>query len=326
MRVWGMTDGSAGMAAQVRALAFAMGAVAEMKVVRVKKPFVWLPNAFHAAFLSKFIVPYFIEAGSDALDAPWPDVVISCGRRASLVAMGMRAKSAPHKPIFINIQDPRVDPRHFDLVVAMAHDAVEGDNVIKTTYALHSITPEKLAEARAQFAARFAAYATPHVAVLLGGSTNKYQLDAKAMAQVIAQLKAVVEAGSGSLLITPSRRTGEANIALLREAFAGDARVYIYDFVEANPYLGLLALADVLVVTDDSVNMMSEAHATGKPIYLLHLPGHANTKPANFSLMMEKEGAARPLVPVLERWSYRKSHEMEWLSKKMETRLANFVW
>lgn len=321
--VWGLTDGSAGMMAQVKALAVCLGQPVEMKKVTVKKPWVFLPNAVHAAIFKNCIFPGFVAEGREGLHAPWPRLVISCGRRAGLVAMGLRMRllHERHRPLFIHIQDPQMPPRHFDVVVAMRHDKVEAENVIKTKYALHRVTPEALAQARAQFEKRFSTYPGPHIAVLLGGSTNKYVFSDVAMKVVIEKLKDVLRVSEGSLLITPSRRTGEKNIALLRDAFAGDARVYIYDFIEENPYMALLALADVLVVSDDSVNMMSEAHATGKPIYLLHLPGHEGTKPAKFAGILEHEGAARWLEPKLEHWTYRKSNEMEWLSEKLKAML-----
>lgn len=327
MVAWGLTDGSAGMVAQVKALAVAMGKAVEMKKVLVKKPYVYLPNAVHAAVMRPFIFPGFLDRKSDALKAPWPEIIISCGRRAGLVAMGLRSKlqHVPGKPLFIHIQDPQMSPRHFDVVVAMAHDKVKAENVIKTVYALHRITPEGLAQARAQFGPVFASYPSPHMAVLMGGSTNKYTLTESAMRQVIAQLEEVLAQSPGSLLITPSRRTGESNIAMLREAFADNPRVYVYDFAGENPYMGMLACADVLIVSNDSVNMMTEAHATGKPIYLLMLPGHEDTKPSRFGMMLEKEGAARRLVPVLERWTYRKSHEMEWLADTLKAMLASGI-
>ncbi|MBY0407632.1 MAG: mitochondrial fission ELM1 family protein [Rickettsiales bacterium] len=326
MTVWGLTDGSAGMVAQVKALAFAMNKPVEMKTVSIKKPFVLLPNAVHGALFKSFVFPGFVAG--DALIAPWPELVISCGRRAGLVAMGLRQKllKQHQRPLFIHIQDPQMSPKLFDVVVAMAHDKVQGENVLKAKYALHRITPDVLAQAKAQWEKRFSAYPKQHVAVLLGGSTNKYTLTEAGMGEVIAQLQAVLAASAGSLLITPSRRTGDVNVARLREAFAGNARVYIYDFVEENPYMGILAVADTLVVTDDSVNMMSEAHATGKPIYLIKLPGHAGTKPARFGAMLEQEGAARVLTPMLEKWGYTKSQEMEWLANKVKNRLLNAVW
>lgn len=327
MSAWGITDGSAGMVAQVKALAGALNQPLELKTVTVKKPYVYLPNAVHAALLRRRIVPGLIAPGSDALAAPWPKLVISCGRRGALVAMGLKAHTPPFKPLYIHIQDPQVKPSLFDIVVAMAHDKVAGDNVIKTRFALHGITPQLLQRAREEFAPRFSGFPAPRVAVLLGGSTNKYTLTSQAMRQVIASLQAVLECNPCSLLITPSRRTGTENTALLRAAFAGNPRVYIYDFIEPNPYLGLLALADTIIASDDSVNMMSEAHATGKPLYLLHLPGHAGSKPARFAAALVTDGIARPLDGgALEQWRYAAGDEMEKLAKKLETRLANFDW
>jgi uncharacterized protein len=252
--------------------------------------------------------------------APYPDMLITCGRRAALVAMGLKA----HLPELraIHIQDPQMDPRYFDLVVAMQHDKVTGPNVIKTRFALHAITPAVLADARKKFERVFAAYPGPRVAVLIGGSTNKYTLDTPAMKQVIVSLQELLKQAQGSLLITPSRRTGDDNIRMLREAFSNNSRVYIYDFASENPYMGMLALGDCIVVTNDSVNMMSEAHATGKPLYILPLPGHADTKPARFAEELIAEGIARQAGAPLEQWPYTTSDEMELLAQEVAERLA----
>jgi mitochondrial fission protein ELM1 len=169
---------------------------------------------------------------------------------------------------------------------------------------LHRITPGRLEHARAQFAEHFKAFPTPRVAVMLGGSTNKYRFTKTAMSRVIDDLNNVLENSAGSLLITPSRRTGAENLAMLKHAFAHDPRVYIYDNTGENPYMGLLALADYLIVSNDSVNMMSEARATGKPLYILPLMGHKNTKPERFSQRLMREGSARKTGRGLENWSY----------------------
>lgn len=182
---------------------------------------------------------------------------------------------------------------HFDVVVAMAHDKVAAPNVIKTTFALHNITPEKLASARERWAGEFAALPKPHIAVLLGGSTNKYTLTPARMHVVIDMLEARLQVSGGSLLITPSRRTGEANIAMLNERFSTNKNVYIYNGHGENPYLGFLALADELVVSNDSVNMMTEAYVTGRPLHIMRFCGHANTKPARFAEMLVARGAAQ---------------------------------
>jgi mitochondrial fission protein ELM1 len=320
---WGITDGSAGMSAQVQALAGALGINVQMKKVRIKRSAVWLPNTFFDGPTARLIVPYLLEKGSDRLEAPWPDMVITCGRRAAIAALGLKAhigKEAPTR--FLHIQDPQVRPQNFDLIVAMEHDRIRAPNVIKSPYALHKITPSLLENARMRFEPRFRGYPYPLVAVMLGGSTNKYTLTENAMGKVIDELNNLLENIEGTLLITPSRRTGERNVTMLEHAFSHHPRVYIYDGKEENPYMGLLAMADHLVVSNDSVNMMSEARATGKPLYILTLPGHKGTKPARFAQRLKKEGSARLLGNVLESWNYEVRDDMARLAIAVRERLS----
>lgn len=316
MLCWGITDGSAGMVSQVRALAALLGAEVEMKVITLPKPYVWLPNCFYTSSFAKQIAALLLQR---KVRGAAPDMVISCGRKAAAAAMAL--KLIMPKTKFICLQDPRVASHHFDLVIAMRHDAIEGPNVIKIRYALHDITPQKLAQAKAQFAPFFAHHVTPRVVVLLGGSTNKYTLTTRSMGNIISQMERLLEQNTCSLLITPSRRTGTENIKRLDYRFRGNDKVYIYDGQSENPYLGLLSLADFIVVTNDSVNMMSEAAATGKPLYILPLPGHKNTKPARFAEALLADGLARTLEGRLESWSYAPPQEMAALKDAVIARL-----
>lgn len=283
MKAWGITDGSAGMVAQVRALAETCGFALEEKTISLYAPWSWLPATLYTKPFLHFLLP-----GNVRGDAP--DVVISCGKRGNRIALLLKQKMRNTK--YICIQDPRISPKHFDLVVAMEHDRISGANVIKTRFALHSVVPEKLFAAETHWRERFAMYPRPYISVLFGGSTNKYTLTLERMETAIKGLEALMSARSASLLITPSRRTGRENIAILKAHFAGNPRVYIYNEVNENPYMGLLALADEIVVTNDSVNMMSEAYVTGKPLHILRLCGHAHTKPARFAEKLVAEGAA----------------------------------
>ncbi len=283
---WGITDGSAGMVAQVRSLAIAMGITPEMKIISLKKPFVWLPNVFYNGCLLKFVLGHALR-NPEIIASPHPEMIISCGRKAALVSAAI--KKANKNVKVVHIQDPQMSPKNFDVVVAMEHDKVTGGNVIKTKFALHSISPESLGSACEIFMPHFSAYPRPHIAVLLGGSTNKYKLTKERMETVIVDLQEWLAGTKGSLLITPSRRTGAENIADLQKAFAGNKNVYIYDGKEENPYMGLLACADEIIVTNDSVNMMSEAFATGKPVTIIELEGHENTKPERFAKMMKSQ-------------------------------------
>ena len=322
MNCWGITDGSAGMDAQVKALAHALGVTPQMKHITVAAPWAWLPNVCYASPLKSLLVPYCLAQGGEGLTPPYPELVISCGRKGAMVAMGLRARIKEGGTKFIHIQDPLVDARHFDLVVAMQHDAIIGPNVLKTRFALHTITPAMLDKLKSQYAPRFASYPDPKTVMLIGGSTNKYTLTPGAMMKVITTLQSVVSHTPGALLITSSRRTGVDNIAMLKSTFAGNDRVYIYDGVGENPYLGLLALAQTLIVTNDSVNMMSEAAATGRPLYIIELEGHADTKPARFAEALIKDGIARPLTGRLVSWGYHDiGNEMKELAGEIKQRL-----
>jgi mitochondrial fission protein ELM1 len=251
-----------------------------------------------------------------------PDLVISCGKRGAMAALGLRAHYPDAKTRFIHIQDPRIDPRYFDLVVAMAHDKVNAPNVLKTRFALHTVTPQALQGAALHFAPRFAGYGRPLAAVLLGGSTHKYRMTEAAMRAIIASLQRLLDHSPCSLLITPSRRTGGGYIEMLNQAFAGNPRVYVYDFCGENPYMGMLALADAIIVTDDSVNMMSEACATGKPLYILPLAGHVDTKPERFAAQLLHDRIARRLDGALETWPYEVIDEMSGLAQEIKERFS----
>ncbi|MGE0753799.1 MAG: mitochondrial fission ELM1 family protein [Alphaproteobacteria bacterium] len=335
MYCWGLAT-SVGMEAQVKALTEAIAVDIRMKELEVRPPFVWLPNMLMASGLNRWMIPLMLRPGSDKLSSPWPEMVISCGRRSAMMALGLQpylraqtrslrragdSDNGNFRTRFVHIQDPQVNPAHFDLVIAMDHDKVSGSNVLHTRYALHRITPQKLNEAAQHQAERFAAYPRPLVSVLLGGSTNKYTLTSAAMQEIIAKLRAMLASMPGSLFITPSRRTGEENIRLLQEVFYGNPNVYIYDGSGSNPYLAMLALADSIVVSNDSVNMMSEAAATGKPLYPLLLPGHSGTKPARFCEKLLAEGTMRLWSGNWQRWDYDIKGEMRQLAEMVKQRL-----
>ncbi len=285
---WGITDGSAGMKSQVEGVLETLGQPYTLKTCMRKRPFCWLPVAMWRGALSQ------LTASSDRLAPPWPAAVITSGRRSAPLGLAIKIASAGRTKA-IHLTDPRACRRDFDLIVTMAHDPVEGDNVIKTRFALHRLTRSNLALASTQWQPVFAALPKPWIAVLIGGSTHRYTLNEPTMREVIASLKALLTRESGSLLITPSRRTGEANIRLLHEAFAAEKRAWIYDMQGENPYLGMLGVADYIIATNDSVNMLSEAAYTGKPVYVLPFTGHIDTKPARFADMLIQGRIARAL-------------------------------
>ena len=164
------------------------------------------------------------------------------------------------------------------------------------------MTPAKLAAAAAEWSTAFADLPRPLVGVLIGGGNRRYHLSPEAIAQLSEQLAQLRAARGAGLAITPSRRTGAASEAALRARLSGPG-VYIWDGRDANPYLGILALADALIVTQDSVSMTSEAIATNKPVYIFKLPGHSRRIGA-FHDGLIAEGITRWFDGSLARWEY----------------------
>jgi hypothetical protein len=292
LRVWVLTNGMAGMESQVIGIAEALGATPEIKRVSPRGPCRWL-------------APWGPAAPQADIAPPWPDLLIASGRQSIPYARMIRRQSAG-RTFTVILQDPRVAPRHFDFVWASVHDRLEGPNVFSTLASPHRVTKEKLAADAARFEAQVAHLPHPRVAVLLGGTNAAYRLDEAAATRIAAQLAGLIEREGAGLMVTPSRRTGEAQTRAIRAGLAGKAAV-VWDGTGDNPYFGFLGLADAVLVTADSVNMVGEAAFTGKPVHVIELEAIRENKDAKFRRFLDaiyKYGAARPFAGRLESWDY----------------------
>lgn len=255
---WALTTGEDGMRTQVRGLAQAVAGTVVEKIAP--------PRTFAATLAALTAAPSLARAFSP----PWPDILITCGRRSAPYAVSLKRASGG-RMLAVHVQDPRAFRSEFDLIIAMDHDRIaEGPGVIKVATALHDITPTALAVAAEGWRQRFDRLGRPLAGVAIGGDLRGRPFTLEDGQRLLAGLRRLREAGVG-LAITPSRRTPAAVRALLADTFAGDARVFLWDLEGENPYRAILALADRLVVTTDSVSMVSEAIATGHPVELLDL-------------------------------------------------------
>ena len=262
---WVITDGKAGNRAQARGLAEVLGLPFEEKVVRARFPWNRLP----ALFWPPGLFGLDRSAGDD-LQPPWPRLTISCGGRAVGPALAVK-RAARGRTKAVHLQHPRVPPARFDLVAAPAHDRLSGGNTVATLGAVHGVTDEKLARHRAAFQDRFATLPRPLIAVLIGGENRAFAFSEETAGALADGLMQAARALGAGLAVTASRRTGERCGALLRARLAGPG-VSFWDGTGDNPYFGMLAHADAIVVTGDSVNMISEACSTGTPVYVAPLP------------------------------------------------------
>ncbi|HET7884105.1 MAG TPA: mitochondrial fission ELM1 family protein [Acetobacteraceae bacterium] len=284
---WILSEGFAGLQAQALGLAEAAGLQPEIRVLAPSRPWKWLAASLWPAPLA--VVP-------DAVRAPLPELVIGCGGMAAAVGAALRRSGPP----VVQVQHPRMSPQRFDVVVVNRHDELTGPNVVVTRTALHRATPARLAVAADVWRPRFAHLPRPLVAVLVGGNNGRFRLDAAVAAELAGQLAAMMRTDGVGLTVTPSRRTDPAATRVLVDTLVPHG-AYVWDGAGANPYFGMLGLADAIVVTVDSVSMVSEAVATAAPVMLAKLPGRSRRN----SLFMEgllREDRVRPFAGRLEIW------------------------
>ena len=250
-----ISESYAGLQAQALGLAEAAGLQPRTHTLQPRAPWRLVSSALWPAPLAR--------RAAGLLPEPAPDLLIGCGGVAAAVS---RAQRGPSRTI--HVQHPRMNPGRFDLVVVGQHDALTGPNVLVSRTALHRATPARLAAAAAEWAPRFAHLPRPLVAVLVGGSNGRFRLDEEVAATLASQLVIMTRNDRVGLAITPSRRTAPAVRQVLADTvvpFGG----WMWDGSGDNPYFGLLALADAIIVTMDSVSMVSEAVATRAPVMLV---------------------------------------------------------
>lgn len=314
MSCWVVAEDIAGLQGQGVGLAQALG-IRDFRVFRMAKPglpWKWLPSRWWPARLP-------LGTQGETLSPPWPDLLITCGRVS--VATALRAKRESGGRTFtVHIQDPFMASSHFDLVLAPAHDRVRGDNVLATRGALHRVNAAVLADAAQRTAPLLEKMGRPLVAVLVGGSNKRQRFDAAVMRDFAGKLAQAARDSGATLAITTSRRTGAGNERILCEALAG-VPAWVWDGQGTNPYPGMLALADAVIVTCDSVSMTSEACSSGKPVHVYQFPG-GSARFRHFHDDLVQAGITRMFAGRIEQWQYQPLDETARAAAFVRERLA----
>ena len=208
----------------------------------------------------------------------------------------------------------------FDILVIPAHDRVVGDNVINTAGALNRVTKEKLIAESERLRAALEFLPRPLVSVLVGGSNRQYRLTRTSAQSLAENLLALNKTHGAGLAVTASRRTGPEIEATLRSTLA-KCPMWFWDGTGENPYFALLGLADAIVVTADSVSMVSEACATGKPVYIAQLEG-GSSKFELFHKNLQSAGITRPFNGELENWYYNPLNDTAKVAEEIKRRFS----
>ncbi len=256
---WIITEGLIGTENQCIGVAEALKVPYDVKRIALNQP--WKTLSPYLGFENKMTF-------SPTITPPWPDILIASGRK-SIAASRYIKKMNRNSTFSVYIQDPRISSKNFDLVAVPKHDRLRGSNVVVTNASPNKITDKLLGEAKKHFSF-LGKYPSPRFAVLIGGSSKAYKMTRNITLNLVQTLSHI----NGSLIITCSRRTGAENKKILEQSLRNDTN-YFWNGKDENPYLGLLAWADFLLVTADSASMISECCTTGKPVYMIDLEGGA---------------------------------------------------
>jgi len=265
-RVWLLMGHKLGDNAQVLALAETLGWPYSVKHFVYKKTEL-LSNRLLGPNLAG-IVGY----RSSFLGPPWPDLVITAGRRNEPIARWIRKYA--DKPVrLVHLGRPWADLKHFDLIVATPqYQLPEQANVLHNQLPLHRVTPARLAAAAEQWSPRLAHLPSPRIAVLVGGNSGPYTLHPETAKHLGQAASAMAHSLAGSLLVTTSARTPARAAKALTAALSAPAHVFRWQAKsDENPYYGYLALAERFIVTGDSMSMLTEACVARKPVYIFDL-------------------------------------------------------
>lgn len=272
-----ISDGRAGIKNQALGLAESLARhIADMRVLEIyaheishKATFKAAPPRAQFAMKSRPIHYGFPETKP-------PHIAIGCGRQA--IAPLLALKKAYPNMMSVYVQDPPIDPRRFDLVIAPEHDGLSGDNVEPMIGSPNRVTDAKIIGETLSFSDSLQALPMPRAAMLIGGPSKTHRYTPENLS---AHLKAAqtLLAGGMSLLITTSRRTPDFVLEAFRRLDKTHDNIWLHSANKstssANPYFAFLGGADIILVTQDSTNMLTEACATGKPVFTLPMMGKA---------------------------------------------------
>lgn len=269
-RTWLLLGHKPGDNGQVLALAEALGWPFEIKRMAYRPTELLTNRLFGTTLLG------IDRERSSRLEPPWPQLVISAGRRNEPVARWIRKQAGGRDHVkLVHVGRPWAPIETFDLIITTPQYTLpERPNILQNEAPMHRVKQARLGEAGEIWAPRLAHLPRPRIAIMLGGHVGPYTFDAARGAQLGRLVGEMAREKGGSVLISTSARTppetADACVAAI------EAPYHLYRWLRDdpdNPYFGYLALADAVVVTSDSLSMLIEAIASGKPVFIFDLAG-----------------------------------------------------
>ncbi|HYQ71441.1 MAG TPA: ELM1/GtrOC1 family putative glycosyltransferase [Gammaproteobacteria bacterium] len=264
-RIWLVIGDKTGDNAQVEIIAEALGLPFEIRRVLPREKYILGKPPFKASL-------YHLDPQrSDKLEPPWPDLILTIGRRPAMAALWIQQQSGGRCQIVL-LGRPKRWMRRFNLIIAPSQYLLPASRrVLPLGLPLIRSNQAAIAQAVEKWRARLSTLPRPLTALMVGGETKPFRFDAGTARELLEAAQRA--AGTGFLYITTSRRTPPAVVRTLQAELPANARLYCWSADNRdNPYLALLGLADRFIVTGDSMSMMVEVARLGKPLAIFALP------------------------------------------------------
>jgi hypothetical protein len=206
---------------------------------------------------------------SDPLEPPWPELIITIGRRPTMAALWIRRQSGGHSRIVLIGRQPRYLDE-FALVISSCQYITANDpRIMRIALPLDDSThaaPEAAAGGPPQ------SMRGDELALLIGGPTRTFRLrpaDAEAMLREVQPL-----CNGTPLRVLTSRRTPAAVCAALQAALPAGARLLPWQpgGPTTSAYADALQSCSHFAVTGDSISMVCDVVRQGKPLVIVRLP------------------------------------------------------
>ena len=303
-----LTEGFHGMISQVEGLAKAL----ELDFTHEKIEL----NNFWKLFPPK-ITPVKNFVFKNKLDHEF-NIVISCGRKSVIPSLYLKNKYKS-KIVNIHIQNPKVSLSNFDFIIAPEHDGLFGENVVTSRGAIHYLTNDELIENENYLKPRIDSQ-KKIISFIIGGPNKYYDYNDKIIDEIFLKIENNFIRNNYQAIIIPSMRTPK-NIIEKAQNYFDKNQIIVLD-VDKKAYLSALKLADHIVVTCDSISMISEAATSGKPIYIAHMKAKRNNyRFKRFFKLFKEMGITRDLDDKDESWTYKKINEAERIASTIRTKI-----
>ena len=217
--------------------------------------------------LGKFYVPYILRKTLHT-NLP-PSIIITTGRRMAGTSIALKS-ILKNNVKTIHIQNPRLSPNNFDLLLIPEHDRIKGKNIIQTNGALCFFEEKDMKKFKEPNLNKIKTKKNT-VLLMVGGNSKNQKPNNSEYFELGTKVIHGVKNLDAQLIVSFSRRTPSKAIKILQSTFSKHLKEFkMLSLDENNIYPKILKIIDFTIVTSDSVNMISELATLTKPLFIFH--------------------------------------------------------